>query len=379
MHPLLARQLRRFGGGAESPPARWVEFLRALEDAYAATDRDRARIERSLELMSGELNEHNARLRDELEHVRRTEAALRESEARLRAEVADRERLAVELRVKQKLESVGQLAAGIAHEINTPIQYVGDSVQFLESAFTEYRRVLGAYQAAMRSLAVLPDVAAHSERLGRLEVEADIAYLEERVPRAFARVCDGAERVASIVRAMKDFANPESHRHAPADLNRALQTTLTIARNEYKYVADVVTELGELPHVTCAVGDLNEVFLTLLVNAAHAIADRYGEDGPRGTIRVVTACEGATVRVTIADDGCGIPEEHRERVFDPFFTTKAPGRGTGQGLAIGRAIVVERHGGTLTFETELGIGTAFTVRLPVEGIASDTGTEAQAA
>jgi signal transduction histidine kinase len=121
------------------------------------------------------------------------------------------------------------------------------------------------------------------------------------------------------------------------------------------------------------------VFLALLVNAAHAVADRYGHDGPRGTIRVVTACEGATVRVTIADDGCGIPEQHRERVFDPFFTTKEPGRGTGQGLAIGRAIVVERHGGTLTFETEVGRGTAFTVRLPVAGVARDGGAEAQAA
>ncbi|MEI7894602.1 MAG: ATP-binding protein, partial [Myxococcales bacterium] len=165
----------------------------------------------------------------------------------------------------------------------------------------------------------------------------------------------------------KDFAHPDQREKSPADLNRALQTTLTIAKNEYKYVADAETDFAELPPVMCHAGDLNQVFLNLIVNAAHAIVELLGRSGARGRITVRTAMEGTYARIDISDTGCGIPEKIWERVFDPFFTTKEVGRGSGQGLAIARSIVVDRHGGTLTFVSQVGHGTTFTIRLPISG------------
>jgi signal transduction histidine kinase len=154
---------------------------------------------------------------------------------------------------------------------------------------------------------------------------------------------------------------------AAADLNRALRNTLTIAHSEYKAVADVETELGELPQVVCHLADVNQVFLNLLVNSAHAIAEVVGNSGARGRIRIRTARDGDGVRIEIEDSGSGIPEEIRDRIFDPFFTTKGVGQGSGQGLAIARSIVVEKHGGALTFESTVGKGTTFRILLPVDG------------
>jgi signal transduction histidine kinase len=169
---------------------------------------------------------------------------------------------------------------------------------------------------------------------------------------------------------MKEFAHPDQKRKVPTDLNRALQTTLAIAKNEYKYLADVTTDLGDLPAVLCHPGDLNQVFLNLIVNAAHAIADVVGRSGSKGTIRIRTLQEAGFARIDIADTGSGIPEKFRHRVFDPFFTTKEVGKGTGQGLAIARSIVVTKHAGALTFESEVGKGTTFSIRLPIDGAGS---------
>jgi signal transduction histidine kinase/CheY-like chemotaxis protein len=196
--------------------------------------------------------------------------------------------------------------------------------------------------------------------------ESDCAYLLEEIPKALTQTLDGVNRVATIVRAMKDFAHPETKEKAAADLNKAIQSTLIVVRNELKYVADVETDFGNLPLVLCNISDLTQVFLNLLVNAAHAIGDVVKGTGEKGKIRVRTVAEGKTVLVSIADTGCGIPEGIRSKIFDPFFTTKEVGRGTGQGLAIARSVVVERHKGTLTFESEVGKGTSFYIRLPVE-------------
>jgi two-component system, NtrC family, sensor kinase len=172
--------------------------------------------------------------------------------------------------------------------------------------------------------------------------------------------------VARIVRAMKEFAHVDrSSEKTAADLNRALESTLVVARNELKYVAEVETEFGEIPPVVCNLGDLNQVFLNLLVNAAHAIRDVVEDTGNKGTIRVRTWQEGDQVVVGISDTGAGIPEEIREKIFEPFFTTKEVGKGTGQGLTLARSVVVERHGGSLTFESEVGKGSTFFVRLPM--------------
>jgi signal transduction histidine kinase len=179
------------------------------------------------------------------------------------------------------------------------------------------------------------------------------------------RADDGVQRVATIVRAMRDFAHAPTAAKAPVDVNAALRSALVVASNEYKYIADVQTELGELPPVMCDGGDINQVFLNLVVNAAHAIVDANRGRARRGTIRVRTVAEGDHVRVSVSDTGTGIAPEVADRIYDPFFTTKDVGRGTGQGLAIARQIVVERHGGSIDFETQAGRGTTFHVRLPV--------------
>ncbi|MFW5739935.1 MAG: sensor histidine kinase, partial [Myxococcota bacterium] len=205
-------------------------------------------------------------------------------------------------------------------------------------------------------------------RLREAEEEADLAYFDEHGPPSFERCFEGLSRIGTIVGAMKEFAHPDARDKAPADLNQALTTTLAISKNEYKYVADIQTELGELPPVYCYVGDLNQVFLNLIVNAAHAIADVVADTGNRGTITVRTfVTDPDTVCIQVADTGCGIPKSAGNRIYDPFFTTKPVGKGSGQGLAIARSIVVDKHDGTLSFESEEGKGTVFSLRLPIDG------------
>ena len=279
-------------------------------------------------------------------------------------DITGRDVAEIELRQAQKLESVGRLASGIAHEINTPIQFVGDNVRFLQDAFGDLRSVLEKFREACNSTSELRSGTQFGDELDRIAAQSDSDYLLKEIPKALGQTLDGVERVVTIVRAMKEFAHPEGKGMAPADLNKALSNTLTVARNELKYVADVETEFGELPPVVCSVSDLNQVFLNLLINAAHAIADVVKESGKKGKIRVSTSLENATAVIAISDTGAGIPESIRDRIFDPFFTTKEVGRGTGQGLAIARS-VVDRHKGTLTFETEVGKGTCFYVRLPI--------------
>jgi PAS domain S-box-containing protein len=289
-------------------------------------------------------------------------------------DVTEKRQLEMELRHAQKLESVGMLAAGIAHEINTPIQFVGDNAEFLRTGFMDllalcerYRTLLGRFQAQMS--------AEDREALAQAEDGADFDYLREHAPAAFASTMDGVERVAKIVKAMKTFARQDGPEKAPADINLAVRSTLTVARNELKYVADVETDLAPLPTLMCNVGDLNQVFLNLLLNAADAVRDAVGTSGARGTIRVRTLQQGSEIVIAVGDSGTGIPERIRGRIFEPFFTTKEVGRGSGQGLAISRA-VVERHGGALTFDTEMGVGTTFYVRLPMGG---SRGSSVQAA
>jgi len=284
------------------------------------------------------------------------------------ADITERRRKEMELRHGQKLEAVGRLAAGIAHEINTPIQFVGDNTRFLRNAFADGLRLVRQYQQLQQAALHGEITAELLNEVARTRQEADWDYLEQEIPRAVEQMLEGLNRVATIVRGMKEFSHVDrSNEKAPSDLTRALESTLIVARNELKYVADVETDFAPLPPVICHLGDLNQVFLNLLVNAAHAIEDAVKGTPRKGKITVCTRRDGDCVEVRIADTGIGIPKEARDRIFDPFFTTKEVGRGTGQGLALARAIVVEKHGGTLTFETELGKGTTFVIRLPIGG------------
>ncbi len=288
----------------------------------------------------------------------------------MQAEVHERERIADELRLAQKLESVGRLAAGIAHEINTPIQYVGDSVHFVRSVHDDIQKALDAYRSALESAAEGADAKLLWQQLQESDRTAELRLLQEEIPGAYRRAFEGVERVVDIVRAMKEFAHPGQGEQGLADINHAINTTLAVARSEYKYVATVCTELGELPEVRCNVGELNQVLLNLIVNAAHAIADA-GHDPRTGRIRIATRlAEAGWLQIEIGDNGCGIAAPDLEKIYDPYFTTKALGRGSGQGLAIARSIIVDKHGGRIRAQSEVGVGTSFYIQLPVKGVAT---------
>ncbi len=283
-------------------------------------------------------------------------------------DITNRKRQDMELRHSQKLEAVGRLAAGVAHEINTPIQFVGDNTRFLRNSFQGELQLVHKYQelyAAATSGEIPPRLL---QEIASVREKSDWDYLEQEIPRAMEQMLEGLNRVSTIVRGMKEFSHVDrTNEKPPGDLNRALESTLIVARNELKYVADVETQFRELPPVLCHLGDLNQVFLNLPVNAAHAIEDVIKDTGGKGKITVRTRVEEDCAQITISDTGGGIPEEIREKIFDPFFTTKGVGKGTGQGLALARAIVVEKHGGTLSFETRPGKGTTFLIRLPLSG------------
>jgi PAS domain S-box-containing protein len=285
---------------------------------------------------------------------------------RKRAET-ERRHMEIQLRHAQKMESIGQLAAGIAHEINTPTQYLGDNIRFLQTSFADLQQLHAQYETLFRAAkanAVTPALLAETEAAGE---RSNIDFLMKEIPGAIQQSLEGVERVSRIVRAMKDFSHPGTGEKTPIDLNKAVQTTITVAGNEWKYVATIATDFDPtLPPVPCLPGELNQVILNLVVNAAHAIADVVGQ-GAKG-LGVITASThrcGEWVEIRIRDTGTGIPEKVRGKIFDPFFTTKPVGKGTGQGLAIAHAVIVDQHQGQLLFETEMGVGTVFIIRLPL--------------
>jgi len=286
------------------------------------------------------------------QQVRARTAGLEKSNEQLREQIRLREAAQHELRLAQKLEAVGRLAAGIAHEINTPVQYVGDSVQFLKSAFADILDIVKTSDAAQNS------------------TDTDLDFLQAEVPAAIERIVEGLQRVSAIVRAMKEFAHSGGPDKQAADLNRALKATLQIARTEYKHVATIDLRCGNIPEVLCNVGELSQAFLNLIVNAAHALADA-GRDSESGWIKIRTQFVDDSVELTFEDNGCGIPEDLVAKIYDPFFTTKTIGRGSGQGLAIARSIVVDKHDGSIGVVSSPSIGTCFTLRLPVRGAAME--------
>ncbi len=278
-----------------------------------------------------------------------------------------RKQLETQLAHAQKMESVGQLAAGIAHEINTPIQYVGDNTRFLKTSFDSIERLLQSLDELLVKCEQFDSLRPTVLTFQELVKEIDLEFLREEIPLAIEQTLEGAESVSRIVRAMKEFSHPGSEERMSINLNHALENTLTVCKNEWKYCADVKMDFQEfLPPVNCLPGELNQVFLNLVVNAAHAIETQLKSQrsNERGLLTVATRFNDQWVMVEIADTGGGIPEAIQSRIYDPFFTTKPVGKGTGQGLAICYNVVVEKHQGKLFFHTEVGKGTTFHVWIP---------------
>ncbi len=292
----------------------------------------------------------------------------------LAEEITEHKLMELQLVQAQKLEAIGQLAAGIAHEINTPIQYVGDNTRFLQESFFEIVSLLDKYHSLVRAAKVGALGCAQLAEIETAETEVDLDYLTREVPKALYESLGGLARVAEIVRAMREFSHPDIGEKVATNLNKAIENTITVARNEWKYVAELQTDLdADLPRVPCLPGEFNQVILNLLVNAAQSIADVVGDgSNGKGAITVTTRRAGNWAEISIRDTGLGIPEAVRGKIFDPFFTTKEVGKGTGQGLAISYNVIVEKHGGTITFETELWKGTTFFIRLPIVGDALES-------
>ena len=285
-------------------------------------------------------------------------------------DITEQRALEEQLRQTQKLEAIGQLAAGIAHEINTPVQFVSDNLTFLRDAWMSANQLLAFYQEVIKDCAVRYFSPELQQKIKDEEDKADLEYIANEIPRAVEQGLEGVQRVAKIVRAMKEFSHPDSTEKGAADLNKAIETTITVARNEWKYVAEVATSFDpSLPPVPCYAGQINQVILNLLVNAAHAIKDKVKE-GEKGLITVATHHRGDCAEIALTDTGSGIPESVRSRVFDPFFTTKAVGKGTGQGLALAHSVVVKKHSGKIWFETEVGKGTTFFIQIPLQAAAA---------
>ncbi len=281
----------------------------------------------------------------------------------------DRATVEIQLRHSQKLEAIGHLAAGIAHEINTPTQYIGDNTTFLRDVFAQSTALIRTLQGHLERIREGTGSHAEEARQALDALEAgDVDYLEEEIPKAIQQTLEGVARVSKIVGAMKDFSHPGGDSASIIDLHRAIESTVTVSRGEWKSVANLETEFApDLPLVSCYPGEINQVILNLVVNAAHAIAAsrKSLETTEPGLIRIGTRLLPGEVEIWVSDDGTGIPAEIQDRIFDPFFTTKPVGKGSGQGLSIVHAVITEKHKGRITLESSPGKGTTFHLFLPL--------------
>ncbi len=277
-----------------------------------------------------------------------------------------------ELLHSQKLQAIGQLASGIAHEINTPTQYVGNNISFLSQSFTELLQALHSCESLLSDAPEKQSLQDCHTTIAEALKKADFEFLKEEIPRALKECENGIKRISGIVIAMKDFAHPSGGSMQPVDLSGLIQTTTEISRNEWKLVADLETHFDpELPPIEGLKDELGQVLLNLIVNAAHAIEDREAAEG-KGIIRITTRRDGKWAEIKVEDNGCGIPEELQQKVFEPFFTTKEVGRGSGQGLAIVYNVITDKHHGKMSVRSEPDKGTLFTIHLPLKDPEEET-------
>jgi len=267
---------------------------------------------------------------------------------------------------RMKLIAIGELSAGIAHEINTPVQFIGSNVDFLRDSFQDMLNLLEKYDSFVSSLAEDPKLAQQVEKLQAVKEDLDLEYLMDEAPKAFEQTIEGVERVTELVRGLKGFSHSgDQENKVSANINEIINNALVVCRNAYKYAAELETRLSELPDIAVFPGDIGQVIVNLVVNAAQAIEEQKKKDGRMGKLTITSRREDNDIVVEIADTGGGIPDTIKDRIFDPFFTTKAVGQGTGQGLAISHTIIGEKHGGDITFTSAVGQGTTFTIKLPL--------------
>jgi PAS domain S-box-containing protein len=297
----------------------------------------------------------------EIEHIQGTFTDITD----LRLAEVNQRRLEANLRLSQKLESVGRLAAGVAHEINTPMQYIGDNVFFLKESLESLQSLLEAQRRLLAGAAGGTSAGELASALRELDADADVDRILESLPGALSRTDDGIKTINRIVAAMKELAHPGEGAKASTDVNAVINTAITVTRNAHKTVAAVELALGNLPNALTYKNELCQVFINLIVNAAHAIESAQKADRRAGVIKIATRAEHETICIDVSDNGCGIPDSVIDKIFDPFFTTKEVGKGTGQGLALVRTTIVEKHGGQIAVQSAVGQGATFTITIPI--------------
>ena len=318
--------------------------LREMAEAQAQLEQSKNNIERTVQLRTHELEARTVELQESLTKGRQLEMKLLEA---------------------QKLESMGLLAAGVAHEINTPMQYVNDNIEFLSECSESLFEVISVYHRNLLDTNPPKSWAERIREIEEIQNRCRFDRMKQQIPAAIEECLEGVQRVVEIVRAMKQLSHPGTEERVSTDINSAIRSTATITRNRWKYAAELILELSpELPDVKTLTAEINQVLINLVVNAADAIAEKYGDSGDKGKITIRTRGNSESVIIEIEDNGCGIPEEHRRKVFEPFFTTKEVGKGTGQGLAISYNAIVNHHQGSLHVESVPGKGTCFVVELP---------------
>jgi len=282
------------------------------------------------------------------------------------SDITDLVRIENQQALSQKMESIGLLASGIAHEINSPMQYVSDNTYFLKSSFKDILSFISEVNSMVDNHLSDKVFDSFTKELKKKKKKYDIEFLMQEIPLSIDRTLSGIERVSKIVSAMKNFAHPSGKQKTLADINKGIEVTATISKNEWKYIADMELKLEpNLPMILCCLDEINQVMLNLIINSAHAIEEKIGRNsGEKGFIKIETLLENDYIVINITDSGNGIPKEIQSRVFDPFFTTKEIGKGTGQGLAISHDIIVNKHKGQIYFNSKKGVGTTFTIKLP---------------
>ena len=369
MHRLLKRQYKRFLEETltSNEKQKLEKFLAAVSEAYQQSDDDRNMIERSLELMSDELTERNAALQDELKIRQEVELALRKEQEEQQRLIKRLEEAHNQLVQSDKLASIGQLAAGVAHEINNPIGYINTNITSLKRYVDQLIELVNVYGKAEQFIS---DNNGLIDEINKTKDEIELDYLVDDVQDLMQESIEGIHRVKQIVQDLKDFSHvDQTISWEASNLHAGLDSTLNVASNELKYKAEIIKNYGDIPYVECIMSQLNQVFLNILVNSAHAIKDS-------GTITITTYIKNENVVLEFADTGSGIPEHIRQRIFDPFFTTKPIGEGTGLGLSLSFGIIT-KHNGTIDVVSEIDEGTTFIITLPVEQPVTEKGGEIQ--
>jgi two-component system, NtrC family, sensor kinase len=349
MHRLLKRQMARVFPGYEQPPEYLQSFIATVNKTYEEFDSDRKMLDHVLEMNSQELMDSNA-------EMRLLQAQLRQRNMDLETRLEEIKQMQGSLVQSEKMASIGQLTAGIAHEINNPLAFVSSNLNRFAEYFNEVIELLEEWRSAATAMGNSDERARLQDLASAHEADTDLDFLKTDFSTLMGHTIQGTERMRIIVDRMRVFSHISGETFSEIDLNEAIDETLTIVWNEVKYKAAIVKEYGDAVSVICNPGELKQVLVNLLVNAAQAIEES-------GTITLRTCDDGANVVIEVCDTGSGIAPEHQKRIFDPFFTTKPVGKGTGLGLWI-CATIIAKHGGTLSVRSALAMGSTFVITLP---------------